>query len=433
MLRKALYVLLAGIASLAGVTAGGGHGLVARGDQACATAATFRGSVPEVAAAHGPVTVSNNLLMSVRSGKAEPAIAPGMIRHVATSPGVGTAYVIDRRGPDVVVAETPDGVVELPQRSEALHPSWSSRGDLVWSVGSGLRLRLASSGRIHSVRAPVAGALLFSPVFRSAARIVAVLSMPPTNTVPEDERLNNLWQFDVGSHHWRQLTEFTAGQDRWTAIRTPVVRAGGAIEFVRIRGRGSASVPPVYELWTLRGRRASALRRLGGEQYLAGFDAGGRLWNIPDPSLGTFRLVRESLDGRRTDLGCGAVTADPMDAVDPDRRSRRGALVPPRGHWPDLVHHDSAGSAAPTVEVAVLVGDFSTVEAADDAAARITAAYGAGSPVEVIDSVSAPTALRPGAYGAILRLAPDVSPTLALAEFRARIPEYATSSWVVAP
>ena len=69
-----------------------------------------------------------------------PDRARGVVRHVSSRPGVGTAYVRDRKGSDLVVSVTGRGVRRFPAHGEALQPSLSGRGDLVWAERSGLRL-----------------------------------------------------------------------------------------------------------------------------------------------------------------------------------------------------------------------------------------------------------------------------------------------------
>ena len=353
----------------------------------------------------------------------------GMIRHVAAS-AFGVAYVQDRFGPDVVVIATPRDTVRLPQRAEAANPAWSSRGDLVWSVGSGIRVR-TRAGAVSDLKGPVPGGTVFSPVFRSTREIIAAVSMPPTLAVPEDERLSNLWSYDRRTGRWRQVTYFTASADRWTAVRTPVAHSG-SVEFVRIGGHGSATRLPAFQLWHLPpSGAASKVRPLDGERYLAGIQGGRRIWQVPDARSGAFHLVAEGPGGGRQ-LGCGTTSADPLDTVDPDRRSRRGTYAPPRGHWPSMEEH--VGSAVPEIpEVGLLVGDFADRSVAEAAASKMHLAYGATAPIQVVDSTTAPEAILPGVYGALLILPSDANVMAALTDLRQRLPEYRNNSWVVTP
>ena len=151
------------------------------------------------------------------------------------------------------------------------------------------------------------------------------------------------------------------------------------------------------------------------------------MWNVPDTAAGRLTLAVEGAGGLRT-IGCGAVMADPLDAIDPDRRPGRGAHVPPRGDWPEL----DAPSRERTEEIAVIVGDFTTAAEAEVVAADIRAAY-PGARVEVADSTTAPLAIRPGVFGALLHLALDADATAALSVFRDRLPQYAPNSWIVTP
>ncbi len=396
--------------------------------------ATVRPFGSEAAGSSGIVAVRRNRLVAVGAGgTARLAGLPahtGMLRHVTAS-RFGVAYVEDRFGPDVVVIVTDHGTVRLPQRAEAVNPAWSPRGDLAWSVGTGLRIR-SRAGTVTAVPGPVQGGTVFSPVFESPDRIVAAVSMPPTLAVPEDERLNNLWSYDRVSERWRAATHFSAGVDRWTAVRTPVARPGGVVEFVRITGRGTATHLPSFQLWRLTASGAVArLRTLAGERYLAGIEGGRRVWQVPDVRSGAFHLVAEGPGGERQ-LGCGTTSADPLDTADPDRRSRRGRFAPPRGHWPSLEEH--AGSAAEQIpEVGLLLGDFAERKEAEEAAAKMLQTYGANAPIQVVDSSTAPEAILPGVYGALMILSSDADVMAALTDLRQRLPEYRDESWVVTP
>jgi hypothetical protein len=442
-MRRAMLVpgVLATVLAGVGLRGGGSVAATARTDP-CAPA-KHRADPPvaaevarRVASGEALVAADGNRLVAVgaagREGVALVSTVPGMVRHVAVAPGIGTAYVADRRGPDTVVALTPRGTITLPQPGEATGPTWSMGGDLAWSVGTALHVRPANGGAVRRIPSPVPQGTLFSPVFRSRTAIVAVLSAPPTTAVPEDERLNNLWRYDLAARRWHRLTTFTAGSDRWSAIRTPVRRGDGSLEFVEISGRGSATHPPVFALWSLAGGHAQEVRTLPGERYLAGAAGGDRLWNVPDPRTGRSGIFREDTRGRLTFLGCGSVMTDPLDAVDPDRREGRGRFTPPRGQWPDL---DTAvgSSPEPPIEVGILVGDFQDRRQAEAVATRIAAAFGAGAPVSVVDATSTPDAIRPGVFGALLRLDAGTDVVRALADFRARLPEFANESWVVSP
>jgi hypothetical protein len=276
-----------------------------------------------------------------RSRTLGPSNGQGTIKHTAVRPGVGTAYVIDRAGADIVVAMTREGRDVLPQAAEASNPTWSANGRLAWSTGSAILVRDPISGKLDELRAPVRGADVFAPVFLSDRQIAAVVSAPTDDRVPEGEQLNDLWATDVAGTRWRQLTHFRAGGDDWVAVRTPIARAGG-IDFVRVSARGSSTTAPMFELWRYAHGAASRVRRLAGERYLAGRLRGQLVWNRPDPSHGRHLLQIERAGGMRT-IGCGAVLVDPIDVPDPDRRSG-DSYVPLREERPDPGMASDAGA-----------------------------------------------------------------------------------------
>jgi hypothetical protein len=374
--------------------------------------------------------VAHGQIIAIGAGGAIADRAAGdgaTLRHVAAAPGLGTAYVIDRAGGDRVVIATPRGTRVVREPGDATHPTWSPMGDLAWGTGAGVAVLDHRSGRISRIAGPVRGGTVFSPVFASASRLVAVVASPPTPTAPHGARLDNLWVTRVAAPAWHRLTDFHAGDDRWVTVRTPISFDGG-VYFVRIEGRASATRQPRFELWRLDGGTARRVRDLPHEQYLAGSRAGHLLWNVPDPLHGRVTLAIEGPDGLRT-IGCGSVMVDPIDAVDPDRRAGEGGEhVPPRGDWPALEAPDAQGAE----EIAVIVGDYPAVADAEAVAAAIRASYPT-STVEVVDSTMAPLAIRPGVYGAMLHLPDDADPTAALAAFRTRLPAYSATSWIVTP
>jgi hypothetical protein len=348
------------------------------------------------------------------------------VRHIANVPGVGTAFIEDGAGTDTVVLETEAGSVRIPQRAEAVNPSLSARGDLAWSVGTQIRIRRARSGAIRRLPVPVQGGLAFSPVFVPDGDLVVAVAHPATRAVPEDERLDDLWRVTPRGR-WRRLTSFVADDDRWAAVRTPVPAPGGGVDFVLVRGRGSATREPRFALMHLEAGRLTRLRLLDREMYLAGFDGHARLWNVPDLPAARVDLVRESHGGELTTIGCGAVLMDPIDVVDPDRAAGAGGPAPPRAPSPP----QTAPPATATGEIGILVGDFVTPEAAETVAAEVRATVSGGERARLVDATTSPHAVRPGAYGVLLPLAPEADPQAALAAFRASLPAYASSSWVV--
>jgi hypothetical protein len=441
-------ILIALVVTLAVVSAGGialsagANGQRPTSAARCSTTASGASTGAGAAIAHGRgviAAVGHDLVTIAADGTTGVSAAPrgiGVVRHVAARGGVGTAYVLDRRGPDTIVIDTPNGITELPQPGEAMHPAWSPAGDLVWSLGSRLRIRSHTPGhRVADIASPTRHAVVFSPVFASRSRFVVVVSQPPTAAVPEDEALDDLWSYDIARARWTQLTRFTADTDRWSAIRTPVVASRGVVEFVRISGSASATVQPAFELWRLRGRTATMVQPLPYERYLAASDGTTRVWDVPDRVTGAWRLQREDAGGHRTALGCGAVMVDPLDQPDPDREVRSSGTA------------QTAQTSSPSQddpqddpEVAVLVGDFSSAAAASTAADAILVAYGVGAPVDVVgapvdvvDARSAQGVVQPGVWATILRLPDGADAEQALADFRARLPQYASWSWVVTP
>jgi hypothetical protein len=355
-----------------------------------------------------------------------------VVRHVASAPALGTAYVLDRRGSDTLVIETPGGTLELPQRGEALHPAWSPRGDLVWSMGSSLVLRSGEDASISEIPPPFPGAFLFSPTFPTSGRIVTVVSAGPSEAVPEDEALDNLWAFDLTRGRWSALTDFgVPTADRWSVIRTPVVAHPGVVEFVRIQGSASASGTPSFSLWRLVGSSATRIATLSDERYLAGSDGKMRVWNVPDRTSGRWRIEREDAHGRRTDVGCGAVMVDPLDVLDPDKGS--AAEKSPVAIPGSAPYVPATTDVEKDPEVAILVGDFSTPEEAGQAVDDIKETYGPRTAVDVVDSTTAVGVVQPGAWAALLALPDGADPAPALEDLRIRLPKYEDSSWVVTP
>jgi hypothetical protein len=354
--------------------------------------------------------------------------AQGIVRHVSTTPGVGTTYVIDRHGGDVVVAVTGSGVIRVPQIEEATHPTLSRRGTLMWTIAGAVRVRDGATGRIRDIAIPRDGSTMFSPLFVSEGTIAAVVSAQPIDDPVEGTVEDNLFTTPIGRRAWRPVTSFRMHGDHWVAIRTPYRRPDGSIEFVRVTADASETVEPRFELWRVtRAGGARRIRSLPREMYLAGYQGDTRLWNAPSPT-GSARLLAQAPGGRLTAIGCGSVALDPVDAVDPDLR-KHGTLVPPRVDHPGL----DAVAPAPTIpEIAILVGDFADRTGAELVAGEIGEAY-PELQVDVVDASTAPLAIRPGVWGAILRLPGDVDATASLSEFRRRLPAYAANSWVVTP
>jgi hypothetical protein len=380
----------------------------------------------------GPwVAIAGRLVRVDGSAVVVPRAADVMVRHVVSLRDVGTAFVEDGWGVDTVVLATEAGVVRIPQR-EAVNPALSPGGDVAWSAGTEIRVRDAGSGRVERFPVPVEGARAFSPVFAGGGALDVVLSSPSTRGVPEDERLNQVWRVSARGG-WHRITSFRADDDRWTAVRTPVAAPEGGIEFVLVRGRGSATRAPRFLLMHLGSRGLERRRILDHEMYLAGFDGQARLWNVPDVHTLRVDLVREDPDGMRTTIGCGTTLMDPIDVADPDHTVAAGeSPAPPEGEAVPEQADPATGDPVTGSKIGILVGDFPSTEEAGVAAAAVRAAYGADAPIQVVGSDTAPHAVRPGVYGVLLALSAADDPRTALAAFRARLPAFASSSWVVA-
>jgi hypothetical protein len=399
-----------------------------------------------------PVVILGRSVVAVQEGGGRAAMGVGtqgdeIVRHVTALAGAGTAYVVDRPGPDVIVIQTPAGAIRLDQPGEATHPSWSSDGRLVWSLGSRMRVWSPTGSTTFDIGPPDSAIGLFSPVFTGPDSIVAVIAEPePGFTRNEDEGLDNLWRYDLTAHRWSRVTAFRAHGDRWVAIRTPIVRRDGSVEFVRIHGLSSATQMPSFELWVMTpGGVVSRIRSLPREMYLAGSLAGRRVWNVFDQAAGEWRLLAELSPTKFEDLGCGAVTVDPRSVGDPDRTPLSEPLptptetpVPTPTETPIPVPTETptaspttAPAPEPEYDTGILVGDFSSIDQADEAAATIKAAIGEETVVAVVDSLTAPNIVRPGVWAAVMLLPVGVDPLVALDDFRSRLPEFHGWSWVV--
>lgn len=383
-----------------------------------------RGAAPSSGPAGGrglAVLDGSRLIMLSENGGRTASVAPtrgGIPRHIASGPGVGTAYVNDLRGPDVVMVLRRSGVTTIEGRGELTHPAWSSTGDLAWSVNLSA-LELWSPGRRapRTVRPPRAASAVFSPVFIAPGDLVAIVGEPVGDV--HDDALDNLWRYDIGRRTWSRLTRFRADADRWSVLRTPLVLHEGTVLFVRVRGRATATEHPSFALWRFEEGRAAKVRDLPGEMYLAGSLGGRLVWNVPDAATGEWRLVAEGPVGRM-DLGCGAVAVDPIGEPDPD-------LLEPED--PGSAGGGSVGPTAPGDPgkgLALVIGDFASES---DALAlqtglRITEAV-------AVDHSAAPAAVRPGAWAVAVPIPDDTRPEEALERFRARHPDLADLIWIV--
>ncbi|HET6770278.1 MAG TPA: hypothetical protein VFH75_01390 [Actinomycetota bacterium] len=357
-----------------------------------------------------------------RTAYAPPISGNGVLRHVASAAGVGTAYVVDKEGPDTLVSVGSRGISEISGEGEITHPTLSGSGDLVWAEDfQTLKLSPQGSQPARTIARPQGSTAVFSPLFTGANELIAVVQEPVENDTGEDDSLNNLFRYDIESDTWTRLTTFQGTSENWSVVRTPVVARDGLVYFLRLRGVASEARPPSFELWSLRDDVASKVRDLPKEMYLAGVSSAGLLWNVHDGT--EWRLFQEKGKGL-FDLGCGAVMVDPRAQPDPDipredpasnrRSARQGKDAP----------NSSAGLV--DAEMAIKVGDFSTRQEAEAVAERL------GLPgLELITHRVAPYAIAPGKWGVVQRLPADADLTLVIEEFHRRFPEYSNRSWIV--
>ena len=386
------------------------------------------GSEPLVALDRAEIVDPSALWQGNTDGRGQ--ALEGVVRHASADPLFGVAYVDDREGGDALVIEAGDGTSVLLQDDEVLHPSWSPSGDLVWSTGTELRLLDRSTRSTVGLSAPQGTVSVAYPVFVGTSSLVAVAEEPIRRVSAEFESLNNLWRLDLRSRTWQQVTSFRATRDRWSVIRTPIVDAAGDVLFVRVQGEASRTRGPRFELWKLRGDRASLVRSLGAEMYLAGTLDGAIVWNVAD-ARGRWHLLKEASQGRLRDLGCGRVAVDPLTQSDPDL-----GPVGPTGRTTDPP--TASPTPPPTVSttpelvsgLGILVGDFATHEEAEMMAGVI--ALRMGVTPTVIDASTQPTLIRPGVYAAVITLPPQADPESELRRFRELLPETRNMSWIVA-
>ena len=282
---------------------------------------------------------------------------------------------------------------------------------------------------------------MFSPVFDSIDTVVAVVGeREPGFERGEDEGVDNLWRYDLGSGLWAHVTSFHATGDRMLAIRTPLVRADGSIELVVIRGDSSAVRMPSFELWKVSTiGEVQRLRALPREMYLAGELGGDRVWNIYDNTIGEWRLFIQAPSGRLVDLGCGAVAVDPRSGSSIPTADGERAMTSRPSPSPTPAPTTPAPTTSPTVVpdpvdghvAGILVGDFGSAGAAEEAMATIQRAFGGEAILEVVDSATAPNIVRPGVWAVVLLLSADADVLGALEDFRSRLPAYQDWSWVV--
>lgn len=319
-----------------------------------------------------------------------------LLRHVTSRPGVGTALVEDRSGGDALVTIADEGVVELTQPGEVTHPAWSDDGRVAWALDlAQLKVWRPEVGPPLRVERPAGTAAIFSPAFTDDDELMAIVQEPVAGVPGEDGGLNNLWRYDLNSQRWEQLTDFDADREHWSVLRTPVVDEDGTVFFVRVQGASSATRPPSFELWRLDDDHAVKVTGLPREMYPAGFEGDALLWNVPSRSCGDWGVFAEN-GGELDNIACGAVTADPLNEIDPD-------LV-----GDEHAHSTGSGDSAleePPADLAVVVGDFSSRRQAAMVASDL-----AGRDLAVVDHEEAPAAVRPGTWAVLDRLGPGQDP-----------------------
>jgi hypothetical protein len=335
-----------------------------------------------------------------------------VLRHAASRPGSGTAYVSDARGADTVVLVGEDGTDRIRAAGEATHPAVGPGGAVAWAEDLA-RLRLRSpGGRVRTLAAPRRSRAVFSPIFLRSGRLAAVVEERAGHA--HDTGLDNMFRVNAATGRWERLTAFRADADRWSAIRTPVVGRDGTVWFVRVTGRASATRRPAFELWRLDAGGAALVRSLPGEAYLAGAVDGKLLWNVYDREASAWRLLRGS-PGRAELLGCGAAMVEPRSVRDPDLAASTPGIL------------EDEVSAVPAPEdgaLGIVVGDFDTREAAEVVVERI------GASARAVGHGGAPAAVGPDRFAAAVPLQADVDVVEALDEFRLDHPEYADRSWI---
>jgi hypothetical protein len=337
----------------------------------------------------------------------------GLLRHADARPGTGIVYVNDVRGPDTLVVVGNEATERLRTAGEAFHPTLGPGGVLSWSEGLRRLLVRSSAGEaVKPIAAPRGTRAVFSPVFVGRS-LVAVVE-ESVRGVPHDTGLDNLYRVDPETGRWRRLTDFEAGSDRWSAIRTPVVGRDDEVWFVRVSGRASATARPTFGLWRLDGEGARRVGRLPGEAYLAGALDGRLLWNVYLPGSSSWGLVLGGPEGRL--LGCGAVMTDPRSTPDPDLAAA-GTVSGGPGEPAEV-------PAAQDGTVGIVVGDFDSREEAEAVAGRI------GASSRVIGHGRSPAAVGPERFAAAISLEAGADAVEELDEFRARFPEYAERSWI---
>src|SRR5207247_397127 len=181
-MKKGLVTLMAAVAvgTLGGAARPGGAAPPVSAVARCDGGRVARSDVHGLAVGAGFAGADGGAIRQTTAAGAEliapPDRGPGIVRHVASRAGVGTAYVRDRKGGDLVVSVTERGVRRYSTHAEASQPALSARGDLVWAERSGLRLVVASGRAPRPIVGPIPGGVTMSPPVASATTIVGALA-----------------------------------------------------------------------------------------------------------------------------------------------------------------------------------------------------------------------------------------------------------------
>ena len=341
-------------------------------------------------------------------------IESGIIRHVVERPGVGTVFVADHAGPDELNVTIDGATKTVSTEGEVTNPAISESGTVAWAEDQArIKVWDPRTDEVTTLNRPDSTTAVFSPAFVTDDSIASVGQHAVPGVPGEDDGLNNLFEVNLEKGSWEPLTSFTGTLNDWTAVRTPVVSPQGDVLFIRVRGDSQATAQPDFELWTTSGEGARRVTKLPGEMYLAGFSGDTLMWNAPSEACDDWGLYEDTSDGL-VQVGCGAVLADPLGAVDPD-----------------LEHEEHVDFAAPAAhgegDLGVIVGDFASEDLAAAAESRMRDVPGQ----RVVTHDSLPHAVAPGAW-VVLRPVPlGMSPDDALAEVRHEVPGHAEMTFIV--
>jgi len=341
-------------------------------------------------------------------------IESGTVRHVVDRPGVGTAFVADRQGSDLLSVTIHDVTRTAPTEGEVTNPAISESGSVAWAEDqTSIKVWNPRTDELTTLNRPEDMSAVFSPTFVSNNKIAAVGQQPVFGIPGEDDGLNNLFEIGLDEGAWKPLTSFAGSATDWTAVRTPVATPDGDVLFVRVHGNSEETSQPGFELWKTSAEGDDRLTRLPGEMYLAGMNGDTLMWNARSETCDDWGLFEETQDGLEQ-VGCGAVLADPLEAVDPD-----------------LEHEELGDFAAPPAheegDMAVIVGDF----ASEEQAAAVEARMRNVPRQRVAAHDSLPHAVAPGAWVVLRPVPSGISPDDALREVRNELPAYAEMAFIV--